>query len=276
MSDIRSDTGVRSVQLALDVLEAVALSGEELGVTQLAERLRVTKGSVHRHLLTLVERGYLAQNPATARYGMGPKSRLLARIAPSVDLVQIADGPMRDLRDLLGHSVVLTALTPRGALVLTTVASTSPFEIGVRTGSELSFHASAQGRIFLAFGPQALRDRVLSKPLPKLTARTITDKHALSAELLRVVRQGYSAAPEQSLLGVAAIAVPVFDERDSCVAALAIVGSIQHLPEKCDARSVGALKAAGRQVSRLLGQASTVAEGEAPARQSRKRRGGTK
>lgn len=253
MSEGRSATGVRSVQLALDVLEAVALSGEELGVTQLAERLHVTKGSVHRHLLTLVERGYLAQNPATARYGIGPKSRLLARIAPNVDLVQVAEEAMRDLRDLLGHSVVLTALTPRGALVLTTVASTSPFEIGVRTGSELSFHASAQGRILMAFGPTALRDRILSNPLQRLTSRTISDKQALTAELTRIAGQGYSAAPEQSLLGINAVAVPVFDERNACIAALAIVGSIQHLPEKCDARSIAALKAAGHQISRLLG-----------------------
>ena len=61
MSVDRGEAGVRSVQLALDVLEAVAFSTEELGVTQIADRVRVTKGSVHRHLLTLVDRGYLTQ-----------------------------------------------------------------------------------------------------------------------------------------------------------------------------------------------------------------------
>lgn len=276
MSEARSETGVRSVQLALDVLEAVALSGEELGVTQLAYRLGVTKGSVHRHLLTLVERGYLAQNPATARYGIGHKSRLLARIAPGIDLVQVCEGPMRELRDLLGHSVVLTALTPRGALVLATVASTSPFEIGVRTGSELSFHASAQGRVLLAFATQTLRDRVLSGPLPRLTSRTITDKQELAAELAQIARQGYSSAPEQSLLGIAAVATPLFDERDTCIAALAIVGSIQHLPEKCDPRSITALKAAGRQISRLLGQGKSSQSQEAGLRQNSQRRRGSR
>ena len=60
--------GVHSVQLAIDVLEAVAFADEELGVTQIAERLRMTKGSVHRHLQTLVERGYLTQNATTSRY----------------------------------------------------------------------------------------------------------------------------------------------------------------------------------------------------------------
>jgi IclR family KDG regulon transcriptional repressor len=104
MNDDRSDAGMRSVRLALDVLEAVAFSGEEVGVTQLAERQKLTKGSVHRHLLTLVERGYLVQNAATTRYALGPKSRLLARLAPEADLIQLAVGPMRELRDRLGHA----------------------------------------------------------------------------------------------------------------------------------------------------------------------------
>ena len=54
-----ASSGVHSVHLAIDVLEAVAFSDDELGVTQIAERLSMTKGSVHRHLQTLVERGYL-------------------------------------------------------------------------------------------------------------------------------------------------------------------------------------------------------------------------
>ncbi len=94
--------GVRSVKLALDILEAVGFADEELGVTQIATRLHVAKGSVHRHLYTLVERGYLAQNPATTRYTIGPRSRLLARLAPDTDLTQLAEGPMRELRDAAG------------------------------------------------------------------------------------------------------------------------------------------------------------------------------
>ena len=65
MPDLDHSTGVRSVQLAIDVLEAVAFAPEEMGVTQIAERLSVTKGSVFRHLKTLVDRGYLSQNAAT-------------------------------------------------------------------------------------------------------------------------------------------------------------------------------------------------------------------
>jgi IclR family transcriptional regulator, KDG regulon repressor len=249
----RPDGGVRSVQVALDVLEAVAFSDEELGVTQIAERLRLTKGSVHRHLLTLVERGYLVQNPVTSRYSRGPRSRLLAHTAPEADFIQLASGPMRELRDSLGHSVVLSEASPRGALVLSKIGGTAAIEIGVRPGSELPFHSSAQGKVLLAFTSPAMRERVLARALPASTSQTMTDRKPLEAELARVAQQGFATAPEQAMLGINAVAAPIFDEKDSCAGALALVGSIQFLPADIDAKSVAALKAAAGQISRLLG-----------------------
>jgi DNA-binding IclR family transcriptional regulator len=42
----------------------------------------------------------------------------------------------------------------------------------------------------------------------------------------------YASAPEEAMLGINAVAPPIFDDDDTCVAALAIVGSIQFLPGK--------------------------------------------
>jgi IclR family KDG regulon transcriptional repressor len=246
---------VRSVQLAIDVLETVSFADEEMGVTQIAERLNVTKGSVHRHLHTLVERGYLAQNPATSRYTIGPKSRLLAQLAPETDLVHLAEGPMRELRDALGHTVVLSEMTPRGALVLAEVASISPIEIGVRPGSELSFHASAQGKVMLAFAPRPFQARILSRQLEAFTDKTTTSAEHLEKTLLDIAKRGYASAPEESVLGLNAVAAPIFDSHDACIATLAIVGSIQFLPEKARQSDIDALTKASQQISRKLGHA---------------------
>lgn len=248
-----SAAGVRSVQLAIDVLEAVAFSEEEVGVTQIAERLKVTKGSVHRHLHTLVERGYLAQNPATSRYKIGPKSRLLVRLAPETDLVQIAEGPMRELRDALGQTVVLSEMTPRGALVVAKLSGTSLIEIGVRSGSELPFHATAQGRVMLAFAPRPFQERVLTRPLEKFTEHTMTSVARIEKELWEITKRGYASAPEESMLGINAVAAPIFDSKDACIAALAVVGSIQFLPAKPKPADVTTLINACQQISRKLG-----------------------
>jgi IclR family KDG regulon transcriptional repressor len=253
MATTQAEGGVRSVQLAIDILEAVAFSSEELGVTQIADRVGVTKGSVHRHLHTLVERGYLAQNPATSRYTIGPKSRLLARLAPDTDLVQLAEGPMHELRDTLGHTVVLSEMTSRGALVVAKLSSTSPIEIGVRSGSELSFHASAQGKVMLAFSPRPFQTRILARPLEAFTDNTIASVTRIEKDLLDILKRGYASAPEEAMLGINAVAAPIFDSHDACIAALAIVGSIQFLPGKPKSADVTALIDASQQISRKLG-----------------------
>ncbi|MFA6265814.1 MAG: IclR family transcriptional regulator [Pseudolabrys sp.] len=263
----QGSSGVRSVQLAIDVLEAVAFSDDELGVTQIAERLKMTKGSVHRHLQTLVERGYLAQNPTTSRYAIGPKSRLLARHAPDADLVRVAEGPMRQLRDALDQPIVLSEMTPRGALVLTKLPGSSPIEIGVRSGSELTFHASAQGKVMLAFAPRPFRERVLARPLQRFTAKTIVSPRKLEQELQEVVRLGFASSPEEVAPGLNAVAAPIFDAQDNCIAAVALVGSIQFLPEKPRPSDVAQLIEAARQISRRLGHGRS-AEQAAPSKRS--------
>jgi len=267
MREPRSN-GVHSVQLAIDVLEAVAFSSEEIGVTQIAERLGMTKGSVHRHLTTLVERGYLAQNPSTSRYMIGPKSRLLSRHAPEADLVHLAEGPMRQLRDALDQPVVLSEMSPRGALVITSLPSSSPIEIGVRPGSELSFHASAQGKVMLAHAPAPFRERVLARPLQRFTDKTIVAPRRLEQELQEIVRLGYGAAPEEVALGLNAVAAPIFDAKGACVAAVAIVDTVQYLPEKTRPADVAQLIEAARQISRNLGHGRTAEPAARPRRPS--------
>lgn len=249
--------GVRSVRIALDVLEAVAFSDGEMGVTQIAERLKLTKGSIHRHLLTLVERGYLTQNQATSRYAIGAKGRLLARIAPEADLTHIAEGPMRELRDRCGHSVVLSSMTPRGALVMLTIAGTSAIEIGVRPGSELPFHASAQGKVMLAFAQRETQQRALATR-PRLTPNTQTNLAAIGADLAQIVRTGYTSAPEETMIGINAVAAPIFDADNACIASVALVGSIQFLPANPSASLVSSLKSCAREISRQIGHSGPL------------------
>lgn len=278
MASATDQGGVRSVRIALDVLEAVAFSGEEMGVTQVAERLKLTKGSVHRHLLTLVERGYLAQNQSTSRYAIGPKGRLLARLSPAADLVDLAEGPMRELRDQCGLSVVLSAMTARGALVMLTIAGTSAIEIGVRPGSELSFHASAQGKVMLAFAHPSVQQRALAVR-PRLTPNTPTDMAALQREIERIVRRGYGTAPEETMIGINALAAPIFDADNNCVASVALVGTIQLLPASPPVPLVNGLKACARDISRNLGHSGhrnsvegATNSGKRPAQQTTRKR----
>jgi IclR family KDG regulon transcriptional repressor len=144
-------------------------------------------------------------------------------------------------------------MTPRGALVVSTLAGKSPIEIGVRAGSELSYHASAQGKVIAAYGPDELRLKTLSIRPTAYTAKTVTDPASLRLEFKRIVEQGYASAPEQVLLGINSIAAPVFDESGTCTASIAIVGSIQHIHEDYEKVALGPLRKCVEKVSQRLG-----------------------
>ena len=223
--------GVQAADTALSILETVAFSQEPLGVTQIASALGTAKGATFRYLQTLLDRGYLVQDPVTSRFRLGLKAFSLGRNAPAEwDLAALLAIPMRQARDATGLSVVLSTPALQGACVLATVPGTKVIEIGVRVGSTLAMHASAQGKVFLAFERRSRLDQIAEIELTRFTERTITSKAELCAEIKVVGEQGYATAPEEVLPGINTVAVPVLNKSGSAIAALALVGSIQHIP----------------------------------------------
>lgn len=252
---------VRAAETTLAVLEVIAFAEEELGVTQIAQRLSLSKGAVFRHLLGLVERGFVAQDPHTSRYRLGVKASLIGRIAPPAnDLAAAAEGPMREVRDRTAITTVLSAPTVSGALVLSTIIGYRTIEIGVRKGSELPFHASAQGKVMLAFGPPALMERTLRLGLPALTPHTIAEPAKLAAEVDAIRRHGVATAPEEALLGINTLAAPIFDRDGLLVGAAALCGSIQYLPGEPGEELFDIVREMARRISRTLGHSALAAE----------------
>jgi DNA-binding IclR family transcriptional regulator len=251
MSADREGSGVRSVKTALNILETIALSEEALGVTQIAQHVHLTKGSAHRQLKTLVDCGYLTQNPTTTRYHLGSKSRLLSRLSSKLDLVEAANSPMRELREFLGQTVSLAEMTQRGALILETLVGSSPIEIVVRVGSELPFHSSAQGKVLLAFAPRPIQERELKKELVALSAKTKIDRRELEIEFEKIRALGHATAPEEMLPGLNAVAAPIFVE-EACIGSIAIIGALQFVPAVPDKRTLVALTDTAREISKSL------------------------
>jgi len=246
--------GVKAAETALQILERVAFAPEPVGVTQIALEIGIAKSAVFKHLHTLSERGYIIQDSVSTRYKLGPKAWLLTKLAPAVDdIAAIAEPLMRDARTSTNLAVVLSTPTPRSAFVLSTLSGNGSIEIGVRPGSELELHASAQGKIFLAYGPKSATDNLGKRELRALTAHTITSHTVLLETIGEVRRKGYATAPEESLLGVNAIAAPIYDHRDNLIASVGLVGSIQFLPRDEDPKLIRTIIDLGTSISRALG-----------------------
>ena len=246
--------GVQSVVLTLRILEHLGTVRKPAGVTSIATALGVNKSRIFRHLRTLVHEGYLAQCLDTERYEIGAKFVGLGRaVADRLHVGEIAMPHLIALRDALGHFSVLSEIESTGVRILATVSGKSPIEIGVRQGSVLSFHASAQGKIALAFGDESLRRNVLRSRLELQTPKTIVSAAALSKDLDKVRRQGWAVAPNEALIGLNALAAPVFDASGKLVAAVAVVDSIQFVEAVPSAEQVMQVTGAALKISTALG-----------------------
>ncbi|PLP56630.1 IclR family transcriptional regulator [Mesorhizobium loti] len=246
--------GVKSVHLAFEVLEAVAFEPGEIGVSELANKLQTTKGTVFRHLQTLVERGYLIQNASTQRYRVGARAYLIGRAAAErVDIITGSQDAMRSLRDETGETVVVSSLSNRGNIVMNTMIGKSPLEIGVKVGSMLEPHATAQGKAVLAFDNQGLIKQLQRRGLTRLTPYTVTEIDELERQLEVVRVKGYATAAEEMLLGISALATPVMDGSGKTVGSIAIVGSIQNIGREPTPEQIEAVLRAAQRVSWNLG-----------------------
>lgn len=214
MKEYRRRKGLSVLETALNIVEEVAYSNAELGVTEIAKSVGVAKGAVHRHLQTLVRRGYLAQNTDTARYRIGLKFSVLGQRGPSgPNILTASEDPIRKMRDAFGEAVALSVPEEGGARVIAAARGSKDIEVGIRLNRLLPFDASAQGRIILAFGgaPSFIANK------PRLPAK-------LTQQLSRARQQGWIDAPNEVVPGMNALAVPIFDVDDTCAGALAVIG----------------------------------------------------
>jgi DNA-binding IclR family transcriptional regulator len=257
MRDERAEGGggLQSVEQSFAILEAMAEHGAPIGVSELARRLACPKPRVFRHLRTLVGLGYVEQEAATEKYRLSLRLYRLGQIvADGVELLAEARPLIARLRDDLDMTVSISTVEANGIRVHEILRPRTHFQISTRPGALLALHASAQGKLAMAFGEPDVIERVLAGPLEAWTPKTITDPERLRAEVLRARELSWAVAPEETLIGVNALAAPIFDGNGRLAGTLAIVGSLQFIPAEPPQDLIDPVAACAREISRRLGQ----------------------
>lgn len=223
---------VQSVERAAAIVQLLASEEEPLGLAQIAAALSLAKTTAHGLLGTLCDVRFVEKDDA-GLYRVGR------------DLLQIGSTRM-DPNELRAHALnwtdALAARTGAAARVAmftdgAAVIAHHVFAIGshqqlLETGRRIPLHATALGKVLLAFDPGAARS-VLGRPLQSFTYRTITDRSALMRELADIRESGCAMCVEECEPDLAGIAAPVRDRGGYVVASIGITGSVDDV---CDAR----------------------------------------
>jgi len=250
MSATKPSDGLRSVSIAIDVVDALA-EETELGVSELSRRLGIAKSTAHRTCSVLAARGLLDRT-AEGRYRLGLRLVEYGSLATVRTAVRDRGLPLLvDLRNTLGETVQIGV--PAGGDVVYIERVEGRRALRYSTNARRSpIHRSSAGKALAAYHPAMVEARVRAG-LPPNTGYTIVVPEVLYEELERVRDRGYARSVDETELGMSSLAVPVHVPLDGpVVAAISMIGPTTRLIGDHEAHHVNVLQAAARRLSESI------------------------
>jgi len=205
---VEQDPPIKSTALSLDVIETVhALGGATL--PEVVEQFERPRSTVHDHLKTLTDAGYLVKDGRTFRVSVRFLN-LGGRARAQSQFFQVAEGEIRQLASDTGeHANLLVEENGRGVFLYKVKGSQS-VTLDTYEGMEVDLHTTAMGKAILAEVTEERRDEIIDEHgLEPVTQNTITDRAELEETLAEVRRRGYAVDDEERVEGVRCVAASI-------------------------------------------------------------------
>ena len=242
---------IQSVDRAIRILAALQ-GARRMSLSELAARLELPPSTVHGIIRTLVDHGMVTQERGSGRYQLGPAVLRLGNVY--LDTLELRSRAVTWSEELarrsgfavrtgvlLGDDVVIIHHEPRPD------GSRQMPEVGI----VIPAHASALGKVLLAFLPDDAK-RLLDGPaLRSMTGETVTDPALLAAQLDQVGTSGIALESDEAVLGECGAAAAVFDATGLAVGAVGVVVPSNEWPVNDGV--VAAVRSTARTISRELG-----------------------
>lgn len=225
--------GIKSDETLFTVIECLR-EMDGAGVTELAERTDLSKSTVHGHLTSLHDRGFVIKLNNTYRlslqffdYGQYVRTQY--------EIYGVARNIVDELTEETGEIVGLVTEENGKAVFLYGRGGQTDINVDSFIGSPLHMHLNSGGKAILAHLPESRIDAIIDEHgLPGRTENSITDRQELYEELERTRERGYALNLSEDLEGIHAIGVPLIHD-DTVRGALTIAGpSYRVTREQCE------------------------------------------
>lgn len=220
---------LQSVERALDALELLGAAGADgMTLTELTDRLDVSKSTAFALLHTLIARGYVADSGTrlTRRYRLGMAlAKLGDAAAEQSPLVSVAMPVLQSVTEETGLTTRLVMPDGPFAVVAARVDAPGAVRFASYLGKREFPHCTSAGKALLSALPaDQARALAVEAGLPARTAMTITDPDALVRDLELSAARGYTIDDEEDAEGVFCVGAPIYDRTSACVAAVSGTG----------------------------------------------------
>ncbi|AMF92105.1 DNA-binding transcriptional regulator KdgR [Vibrio fluvialis] len=245
---------VSSVLKVFSILQALG-EQKEIGVSELSQRLMMSKATTYRFLQTMKSMGFVAQEGEADKYKLTLKLfELGAKSLEYVDLIELADKEMRYISEQTNEALHLGSLDENAIIYIHKIDSGYNLRMQSRIGRRNPLYSTAIGKVLLAErDEQFVRDTLEGVEFIKHTDRTLENVEQLLEELALVRTQHYAEDNEEQEPGLRCIAAPVYDRFGHVIAGLSMSLPTIRFDEQRMGYYVDLLQTAGRNISLQLG-----------------------
>lgn len=214
---------VKTVETSFDIIESLReLDHATLG--ELASELGVAKSTIHRHIVTLHDRGYVVRD--------GEKYHLSLRFLDVGHWTQtrertyvLAESKVAELAERTNERVQFIVEENGYAVYVHMESGEHAVKTDTHVGKHTPIHTSAGGLAILSsMDKEEVEEIIDVRGLEPATPYTITDREELFEELESIRNRGYSVNDQGHIEGLRAIGVPVHGPDDEVVGALSVSG----------------------------------------------------
>lgn len=222
---------VKAVQRTLDIIDYLRNSGGA-GVTEIANQVGVSKGTVHCHLATLQENGYVINEGSNYRLGL----RFIDLAHHARDRIGIYDVTTAEVDTLAQESGEMSLFTVEEdgeGICLYTAKGEDAVQTEVYVGYRNELYHTAVGKAMLAFMPSDKRDRIIRETeFEEITPNTITDEEQLREELEQIREEGIAYNHGETIQGLVGVGAPIRDQDGTLYGAISIIGPVRRMDEE--------------------------------------------
>lgn len=249
-------SGVRAVDRAIAILQCFTPDQPAMSVIEIQKRVGLSRPTLYRLLQTLAQRDLIQAEGEPQRFRLSHGVMKLSHVwLKGLDIVTTARPIVEGLREATGETAALFRVQQDRGICILECESRHVLSISRGVGDSSSLTRGSTGKAMLAFMDPARQAELLAT-IPKNA-----DRARLEEALAFARRHGYATSHSEIFVGTVAVSAPCFDHRGSVAGSIGVYGPTARIDERKLIDYSKLVRAAGRQVSVLLG----FQDGEAAA-----------
>lgn len=223
---------IQSVDHSCEIIDILRRTGGAT-VSELADRIGLSPGSVHTHLSTLKAHNFVIQDEQM--YRLGPQFLILGEHVRNHNRIyQSAKEAVEELAEATGEGAHLIIEHQGRVYALYEVfgenAIGEDYHARKREESLKHLHCTASGKAMLSRFPADRVESVIDQHgMERNTPNTITNRDALFEALEQARERGFAISDEEQIIGIRAVGAPIMRTDGTVAGAISVSGPTSRL-----------------------------------------------